>query len=141
MDLNDIAGRRIRVLRRNLGLSQSDLAKRVNVAYQQIQKYETGKNSISINMLNKISKALETSPIQILGDDGSNEQASRLFSRDPHIEEENYVILSQLSKIDDPKIRASIIKLLKCIAYTSPDSTPEPEELPDTRNQRRSKTK
>lgn len=55
-----IAGKIVRRLRKGAGLSQEVLAERVGTSYQQIQKYETGQNRISISRLLEIAKALET---------------------------------------------------------------------------------
>ena len=40
-------GRRVRWRRRILGLSQTDLARRIGVRFQQIQKYEAATNRLS----------------------------------------------------------------------------------------------
>lgn len=56
-------GARIRRRRRNLGLTQQDLAKAAGVSYQQIQKYERGTNRVSASRLYLISLALETNPM------------------------------------------------------------------------------
>jgi len=44
-----------------LGMSQSDLAKRCGISFQQIQKYETAGNRIPASRLFDLSQALETS--------------------------------------------------------------------------------
>ena len=44
-----------------LGMSQSDLAKKCGVSFQQIQKYETAGNRIPAARLFDLSQALETS--------------------------------------------------------------------------------
>jgi len=41
-----------------LGLSQEDLAKSVGVAFQQLQKYETGANRVSASRLWDVAEAL-----------------------------------------------------------------------------------
>jgi transcriptional regulator with XRE-family HTH domain len=57
--LVDIAvGRNVRVWRMARGLSQTDLANRVGVTFQQVQKYEAGANRISMGRLKKIAKVL-----------------------------------------------------------------------------------
>jgi transcriptional regulator with XRE-family HTH domain len=52
-------GRRLRHRRRLLRLTQSDLATSCGVRFQQIQKYECGRNSISAAMLWRLASALE----------------------------------------------------------------------------------
>ena len=54
-------GQRGQLRRVMLGMSQSDLAKRCGVSFQQIQKYETAGNRIPAARLFDISQALETS--------------------------------------------------------------------------------
>lgn len=48
-------GRKIKELRLLRGFSQSDLGNIVDVSFQQIQKYESGKNAISIDKFSKSS--------------------------------------------------------------------------------------
>ncbi|WP_035451559.1 helix-turn-helix domain-containing protein, partial [Bartonella birtlesii] len=46
--LNDIfVGKRIRLRRKMLKMSQKELAHALNVSYQQVQKYETGLNRVA----------------------------------------------------------------------------------------------
>jgi transcriptional regulator with XRE-family HTH domain len=56
-------GRLVRARRKQLGLTQSDLAERIGVAFQQVQKYETGTNRISIGRLVRIAEVLNVPPI------------------------------------------------------------------------------
>jgi len=51
-------GKRIRLRRKQLNLSQSDLGVQVKVKFQQIQKYETGANRVSCSKLWYIAQAL-----------------------------------------------------------------------------------
>src|ERR1041385_370523 len=51
-------GRRIRALRLERGLSQSDLAKGIGLTFQQVQKYEKGTNRVSAGRLQKIADLL-----------------------------------------------------------------------------------
>lgn len=55
-------GARISGRRQALGLSQTALAERVGVSFQQIQKYETGINRISASRLHQIALALGAEP-------------------------------------------------------------------------------
>jgi len=52
-------GKRIRQRRRALGMTQSQLAERLNVKFQQVQKYETGANRVSASRLWLIARALD----------------------------------------------------------------------------------
>ena len=60
-DFNKSIGIKIKNRRLELKLTQSKLAKRINVTFQQIQKYEKGSNGTSAYRLWEISKALRVS--------------------------------------------------------------------------------
>lgn len=53
-------GLKIRQRRLELGLTQQDLADKLGLSYQQVQKYETGLNRISAGRLLLVSKILLT---------------------------------------------------------------------------------
>lgn len=61
IDFNKLIGIKIKNRRLELKLTQSKLAKRINVTFQQIQKYEKGSNGTSAYRLWEISKALRVS--------------------------------------------------------------------------------
>jgi transcriptional regulator with XRE-family HTH domain len=52
-------GRKIRALRLQRGLSQSGLADRIGLTFQQVQKYEKGANRVSAGRLQQIAEMLE----------------------------------------------------------------------------------
>src|SRR4026208_783284 len=52
-------GRRVRSRRLECRLSQTELADRIGVTFQQVQKYEKGMNRIGAGRLQRISEALE----------------------------------------------------------------------------------
>jgi|1185.fasta_scaffold735115_1 transcriptional regulator with XRE-family HTH domain len=59
-DLRDAeVGRRVRSRRLECRLSQTELAERIGVTFQQVQKYEKGVNRIGAGRLQRISEALE----------------------------------------------------------------------------------
>lgn len=57
-DVDLIVGERLRAARLAKGMRQADLAERVGVSFQQIQKYERGQNRISASRLLAIASAL-----------------------------------------------------------------------------------
>ncbi len=56
----------IRRLRKERGVSQSELGKSLGISFQQIQKYELGTNRISASMLVKAAKAIGVQPSDLL---------------------------------------------------------------------------
>src|SRR5260221_11752935 len=68
----DVAvGARVRIRRRWLGFSQTQLATALGITFQQVQKYERGANRVSASMLVKIAAKLETTVAALVGEDGS----------------------------------------------------------------------
>ncbi len=64
-------GRRVRSRRLECRLSQTELADRIGVTFQQVQKYEKGVNRIGAGRLQRISEALEV-PISFFFGGGSS---------------------------------------------------------------------
>lgn len=63
-----IVGQRIRSRRLDKRLSQSELADRIGVTFQQVQKYEKGVNRVGAGRLQRISTALEAPVSFFFGD-------------------------------------------------------------------------
>ena len=59
--LDVLLGSRVKRLRRELGMSQSVLAEKLGITFQQVQKYENGTNRISALMLIKLAASLNVS--------------------------------------------------------------------------------
>jgi len=60
-EIDQHIAQRLQLRRVMLGMTQSDLAKKCGVSFQQIQKYETAGNRIPAARLFDLSQALETS--------------------------------------------------------------------------------
>ena len=56
-----LVGNNVRILRLEKGLSQSDLAGRLGITFQQVQKYEKGINRIGSGRLGRLSQVLGVS--------------------------------------------------------------------------------
>ena len=65
--LDQDIGARIRARRRDLAISQQDLANALGMSFQQIQKYERGGNRISASTLVEIARILQCGPEVLLG--------------------------------------------------------------------------
>ena len=69
-------GKRIRLRRVEQKLSQSDLADRLGVSFQQVQKYEKGVNRVGASRLQQIATALDVPVTFFFDDDGLGKRAS-----------------------------------------------------------------
>ncbi len=56
---NSHLGKKLRMRRLSLGLTQTKVAQAINVTFQQIQKYEKGTNGVSSNRLLQLSQYLK----------------------------------------------------------------------------------
>lgn len=66
-------GRRVRSRRLEQKLSQTELADRIGVTFQQVQKYEKGVNRIGAGRLERISEALEV-PVSFFFGNGTDKK-------------------------------------------------------------------
>ena len=69
--LNQHLGKKLRLTRTSLGLTQTQVAQAINVTFQQIQKYEKGTNGVSSARLLQLSTFLNI-PINFFIEDFSD---------------------------------------------------------------------
>lgn len=78
--MNDV-GKTIRQLRENKGLTQEQLADRIDVSIRTIQRFERDKHSSNMRTLEKIAVALDVDPLLLLGYDVNEDEIySKSFS-------------------------------------------------------------
>ncbi|GBE42363.1 anaerobic benzoate catabolism transcriptional regulator [bacterium BMS3Bbin10] len=107
-------GQRLRGLRVARGLTQAEVATKVNLSFQQIQKYESGQSSVSAAKLCTLALALEV-PVSFFFDECSSpghpsSGASNGFT------EEAWLLAGQFDRIENSKTRAQVLALVKCLA-------------------------
>jgi transcriptional regulator with XRE-family HTH domain len=120
-DVDRRIGGQVLRLRQERGLSQLELAERIGVSYQQIQKYEKGDTRITVRLLYALADALSVSVSQLLDVAGSSEAAER-SGRYRH-EAPSAIVLSSdelqfvklLRKIHRPKVRRVLWDYMKTI--------------------------
>ena len=59
LELNQHLGKQLRARRSSLGLTQTQVARAINVTFQQIQKYEKGTNGVSSSRLLQLANFLK----------------------------------------------------------------------------------
>lgn len=62
INIKEQVGRRIKVRRVELGLTQSDLAQKLSVGQSNLSYIEKGKRDLSISLLDEIARALKCKP-------------------------------------------------------------------------------
>lgn len=113
-------GEKIRTRRLHADMSQEQLASKLGVSFQQIQKYEKGVNRISAARLVEIAKALGES-IAFFQDDAPDvSRAGRKLQAlisDPI----NLRVCKALRSIDNKELRYSIARMIEAIAGQEDD--------------------
>lgn len=115
----DVAvGARMRIRRKELRMSQAELAERLGVSFQQVQKYERGANRVSASMLVRAAHALDCPAGALLGED--QEQALdaeflSMLATNGAIE-----LLRAFVQIPDNETRSAVLAIAKGLA--APDA-------------------
>ena len=115
MALELAIGARMRTRRRQLGLSQSELADKLGVSFQQVQKYERGANRVAASTLVAASLALGTTVAWMVGEESSgrddDEDVFRALARPGALE-----ILQAFNAIPDLSTRTALLALAREMA-------------------------
>jgi transcriptional regulator with XRE-family HTH domain len=69
----NLLGKRIAERRKQMGLSQEELAHRLKTNQKQVSRYENAQNDPTVNVLLAIAEALHTTPAWLLGFDDDPE--------------------------------------------------------------------
>lgn len=119
-DKYDVAiGKRLRELRTERGLTQTQLGDLLGVSFQQIQKYEKGTNRIGSGRLWVISRLLKapvTYFFEGLEEPGSPQQEEPVG--DGRLTRDSVLLARSLSELPDGEIKGQLTKLVKAIART-----------------------
>jgi transcriptional regulator with XRE-family HTH domain len=121
----DVAtGLKVRILRRERGMSQDKLAEALGLSFQQVQKYERGANRISVSALCRIAAALKVPPSDLIAD----------IERDPvdaHDIDLRFTpgaqrLIEAYARINSPTARAFAIRTIEQLADLASDLPKEP---------------
>ena len=125
-------GKRIRLRRTLLGMSQEQLGNALNITFQQVQKYERGTNRVSASRLWDISQIIDV-PISYFFEDmsditlkasprkvSSNAAADVVVddAKDPMARRETLELVRSYYSIEQSHVRRRISDMVKAIANT-----------------------
>lgn len=120
-------GRRVRLQRRALNISQAALADRLGLTFQQVQKYERGSNRISASKLHEIAIALEVPVgyffIGLPGTNAAEGSSNRTFDAviDRLMSEDDGAELAEaFPKVRSAPVRRAIVKLIRAMVTPDP---------------------
>jgi transcriptional regulator with XRE-family HTH domain len=137
-DLIDVeVGQRIRIQRLAAGLSQSELAERIGVTFQQVQKYEKGMNRVGAGRLTKIARVLNV-PVGSFFDGRDTIEQVELQGMDAPLaamaQPYAYRLLRAYASISDPDLRETIVEFVERTANQPFVGGPRSERSPSGRH-------
>jgi transcriptional regulator with XRE-family HTH domain len=111
---NNQIGQLIREIRKSRHMSQMKLADLVGVSYQQIQKYEKGASSISVDRLKQLSKALDVTIFTFFpAEKKGSLKESKLTVK---MSKEEQVILENFRNVKGKKARTAFFEFSRLLA-------------------------
>lgn len=125
-------GTRVRYRRMIVGMSQEKLGEKMNLTFQQIQKYEKGTNRIGASRLFQLSKILDVPVGYFFEDAFANASPTHAMQGLHEPEQEGYLLdflnsregldlNKAFAKIQDPKVRRRVIDLVRALSEEKPD--------------------
>jgi transcriptional regulator with XRE-family HTH domain len=121
--LDTLVGARIRVFRVHRKISQTDLAEKIGVTFQQVQKYEKGTNRIGASRLSRIAGVLGISVGELFESPGEKSGDSALLFR-MLAEPGALRVLKAYARTSDARVRHAIAELIEGIADKQPTKKP-----------------
>jgi transcriptional regulator with XRE-family HTH domain len=117
--LDAMVGAKIRIFRTHRGMSQSDLAGKIGVAFQQVQKYEKGSNRVGASRLSRIASVLGISVGELFESSGEKPNGSKSPFR-LLAEPDALRVLKAFVRTTDPRVRHAIARLVESVADQQP---------------------
>ena len=119
-------GKRLRIRRSLLGLSQEKLAEKIGLTFQQVQKYERGVNRISAGRLYQFSKILDVNVDYFYEQAKKNDNTASHGMADNDQEEfgsdedvlnnkETVNLIRAYYDIKDPEARKEVLRFIKAM--------------------------
>jgi transcriptional regulator with XRE-family HTH domain len=129
-DIDAHVGKRLRLRRTMMGLSQEAVAKAVGITFQQVQKYEKGTNAMNANRLYEFARFMNV-PVAYFfegmdpftgaagGEDnvvGFAEARSDKFQHRGVSDRESLEMMKAFKRIAEPSIRKRLADLVRAVA-------------------------
>jgi transcriptional regulator with XRE-family HTH domain len=119
-------GRRIRELRRDLGLTLKQIAATIGVTTAQFHRYEVGSTRVAASRLMDIARALKVSPADLLGDD-----VKRGTAPVPVVVPDGWMdivdLMQAFNSLPDQRLRRAVLIFARHLAANSAEHGPGSE--------------
>ena len=126
-------GLRIRMRRKELGVSQEKLAEALGLTFQQVQKYERAANRVSASKLFEIARALETSVSYFYEGLGANAELD--LPGGPNLEAHAFLLTPEgaelaalFPRVGRSRVRRKVLELVRAIVGDREGETPVQSE-------------
>jgi transcriptional regulator with XRE-family HTH domain len=97
------------------GLTQMELADRVGVSYQQIQKYENEKSQVTLQRLVVLAQALDTPLTAIFPGSAGTRLSEKTGRPAPGSSRDERTLLELYSRIKSPQLKRTVLLLVRGI--------------------------
>ncbi len=111
-NFNTHLGKKLRMRRLSLGLTQTKVANAINVTFQQIQKYEKGTNGVSSSRLLQLAVFLKV-PVSYFYEDYSAHKAEEATTTQEETVDLNYSFLVKIFSKLSTNQKSKILQILK----------------------------
>lgn len=105
-------GKRIKEMRTLRRLSQTDVAQKLNLSFQQIQKYEIGSNRVAASRLYEMSKIFGVPTSYFF--EGLSEDINGLENSDLGLQ-----IVNAVASIEDERVKSRIVTFIEDVSGIS----------------------
>ncbi|KHA51048.1 helix-turn-helix domain-containing protein [Sulfitobacter geojensis] len=102
-------GRKLKQIRTLRRLSQTDVARKLDLSFQQIQKYEIGSNRVAASRLFELAQILDVPPSFFF--DGLHDNDNEAPQKDTGME-----IVTALAAIKDDDIKSRIVTFIEDVS-------------------------
>jgi transcriptional regulator with XRE-family HTH domain len=116
-------GKRVRMRRKMLSMSQTNLGRALGLTFQQVQKYEKGTNRIGAGRLQQMAHALLVpvsfffeDPLRPNGGSSARQTYSPDYVADFLTTTDGLALTQAFMRIKDPRVRRGIVKLVEEIS-------------------------
>lgn len=114
--VDEFVGKRLRARRKFLGLTQDAVAKHLGVTFQQVQKYELGRNRVTSSVLYELSVILKV-PVDYFFE-GHNSKITKISKIEDKIMNSKEVgeLVMAYDKIKEPKVKSEFSELIAALS-------------------------
>lgn len=107
-------GQRLRGARTLRGFSQSEVAEKVGLSFQQIQKYEAGHSRVTAAKLSELAEVFALPVGFFFGECGEERPGDKPSSG--LLAQETWTLAGEFERIKNPKTRQKVLDLIRTLA-------------------------